>query len=319
MPDKLVRIHRAQAQDRRGERPAMLGIAGDSAAGKTTLTRGLVAALGEGRSTSVCVDDYHRFDRRERRDLPFTPLHPDCNYVAIMEQHLELLAAGQPVLKPVYDHAEGTLVRPVLVEPRDFVIAEGLLPLHTRLARACFDVTVFLAPPERLRRRWKVQRDTTRRGYTEEQVLAELERREPESQRYIRSQRGNADIVVSVGELEEAADPPVGLLSTTLLLRSTIHQPNLAEILAAVPTPAARIDLMRDVDGRPVEALHLPGDATAEECTIVAKAIWDTLDVDDPLPESLGVLDGGVRSEPLRLTQLMMLYHLVKAARPRLP
>ncbi|MGH3344099.1 MAG: phosphoribulokinase [Carbonactinosporaceae bacterium] len=314
MPDKLVRIHRAHTQDRRDGRPAMLGIAGDSAAGKTTLTRGLVAALGNGRSTSVCVDDYHRYDRRERGNLPFTPLHPECNYVAIMEQHLELLAAGQPVLKPVYDHAEGTLVRPELVEPRDFVIAEGLLPLHTRLSRACFDVTVFLAPPERLRRRWKVQRDTTKRGYTAEQVLAELERREPESQRFIRSQRENADIVVSVGGLEESADPSCRLLPTTLLLRPTVRQPNLAEILAEVPTSAPRVELMRDADGRPVEALHIPGDASAEECTIVGKAIWDTLDADYPLPESLGLLEGGVRSEPLRLTQLMMLYHLVNAA-----
>jgi len=51
-----------------------------------------------------------------------------------MEQHLQLLALGQPILKPVYDHSTGSLVRLVLVEPRDFVIAEGLLR-HHRLPR----------------------------------------------------------------------------------------------------------------------------------------------------------------------------------------
>ena len=96
----------------------MLAIAGDSAAGKTTLTRGIVQALGVDRVASICVDDYHRYDREERQGLPFTALHPDCNYVDIMEQHLQLLALGHSVLKPVYNHANGCLERPVLVEPR---------------------------------------------------------------------------------------------------------------------------------------------------------------------------------------------------------
>jgi uridine kinase len=129
----------------------MLAIAGDSAAGKTTLTKGLVDALGVDRITSLCVDDYHRYDRQERKGLPFTALHPDCNYVQIMEQHLQLLATGQPVLKPIYDHHTGQLIRPELIEPTDFVIVEGLLPLHTRLAQACFDITVYLDPPEHIR------------------------------------------------------------------------------------------------------------------------------------------------------------------------
>ena len=102
-------------------------------------------------------------------------LHPACNYVQIMEQHLQLLAMGQPVLKPVYDHHTGQFIRPVLVEPRQFVIVGGLLPLHTKLARACFDATVYLDPPEPIRREWKIRRDTAERGYTAEAVRAELE------------------------------------------------------------------------------------------------------------------------------------------------
>jgi phosphoribulokinase len=164
----------------------MLAIAGDSAAGKTTLTRGLVECLGQERMTAVCVDDYHRYDRKERRDKPFTALHPDCNHIDVMEQHLQLLAMGEPILKPVYDHVTGELVRPEYVEPRDFVIVEGLLPLHSRLARACFDITVYLDPPEPLRHQWKISRDCAKRGYTPEQVQAELRRREPESADFIR-------------------------------------------------------------------------------------------------------------------------------------
>ena len=66
----------------------ILGVVGDSAAGKTTLTRGLVRVLGEDNVTHVCVDDYHRYDRRQRAERNITPLHPDCNYMDIMAQHL---------------------------------------------------------------------------------------------------------------------------------------------------------------------------------------------------------------------------------------
>jgi hypothetical protein len=68
----MQRAHRAASGGSR--RPVMLAIAGDSAAGKTTLTRGPVQSLGPERVTAVCVDDYHRYDREERRSLPLTPL-----------------------------------------------------------------------------------------------------------------------------------------------------------------------------------------------------------------------------------------------------
>ncbi len=312
MPDKMMRIQRS-APVPAAARPKMLAIAGDSAAGKTTLTSGLVAALGERNSTSLCVDDYHCYDRAERRELSFTPLHPDCNYVQIMEQHLQLLATGQPILKPVYDHAEGILTRPELVEPADYVIVEGLLPLHTKLARACFDVTVYLGPPESVRRQWKIERDTKKRGYTAEQVIAELDRREPESEAFIRPQQREADVVVSFGPIEGREDPPGTPLSATLLLRPTIRHPNFAAILAEVPTRAMHVKLMRDVDGSPVDALHIHGYAPAEESTTVAKVIWDSLGVSEPLPPCLGMLDDdGVRNEPLRLVQLILLYHMLR-------
>ena len=113
-----------------------------------------------------------------------------------MELHLERLHYGQPILKPVYEHATGTLVRPEYVQPKQFVIVEGLLGFSTPVMRQFYDVKVYLNPPEELRAVWKVKRDTTKRGYTPEQVLAELEKREPDSRDFIRPQRKHADIVV---------------------------------------------------------------------------------------------------------------------------
>ena len=248
MPHKLFRMQQAEYSEHAPARPVMLAIAGDSAAGKTTITRGLVEALGADRCTAVCVDDYHRYDRAERRALPFTPLHPDCNYIQVMEQHLQLLARGQPILKPVYDHHTGQFTRPALVEPRQFVIIEGLLPLHTKLARVCFDATVYLDPPEEIRRAWKVSRDTAERGYTAEAVLAELERREAESVAFIQPQRAFADIVIRFAPIPGRVVPEGTPLSAELMLRPTIRHPDLdgvvpediADGIAAGHPPQAR-------------------------------------------------------------------------------
>ncbi|GJF05915.1 phosphoribulokinase [Pseudonocardia sp. D17] len=315
MPDKTLRITRAAGRSPVNRRPVMLGIAGDSAAGKTTLAAGLVEAIGPQRCVSLCTDDYHRYDREERRDKPFTALHPDCNYLGIMEQHLQLLASGQPVLKPVYDHATGRLTRPELVEPNDFIIVEGLLPLHSKLARACFDVTVFLDPDEPTRRGWKVERDTRGRGYDAAAVLAELDRREPESQAYIRPQRRHADIVVRFAPVEGRDDPGVPL-SAELLLRPTIRHPDLDEIAQPGVHRAVHLRLDRDTDGRPVDTLHVHGYVEREESVAVEKAIWAS--IGEPMsgaPECLGRLGSAGRSEPLAITQLLLLHHLVEASR----
>ena len=315
MPHKLVRMQRAGPSGGRGRRPSMLAIAGDSAAGKTTLTRGLIEALGTDRSTSICVDDYHRYDRQERKDQPVTVLHPDSNYIEIMEQHLQLLAMGEPVLKPVYDHSTGQLTRPELVEPREFVIVEGLLPLHTKLARACFDVCVYLNPPEEIRRDWKVGRDTRERGYTAEQVHAELERREHDSEAFIRPQRASADIVVRFAPIPGRDDPPGTPFSAELLLRHTISHPDLSAILAEGDQHAIHLKLARDEDGRPVDALHVHGYAPGEDSAVAEKAIWAEFGLPATPPESLGLLADGQRSEPLAITQLLLLHHLLEAAR----
>ncbi|HET9443819.1 MAG TPA: phosphoribulokinase [Acidimicrobiales bacterium] len=317
MPAKHVAIQRAWRGNGNGSgegnsRPIMLAIAGDSASGKTTLTKGLVEALGPERITAICVDDYHKFDRVERKEKPFTPLHPECNYVDIMEQHLQLLALGHPILKPVYNHDDGTLGRPVLVEPREFVIVEGLLPLYTKLARACFDATVYLDPPESIRYKWKIKRDTSKRGYTEEQVLADLEKREPESAEFIRPQRSHANIVVRFSPIQERgesdADPP----SATLLLRPTIPHPDLSRIVGEDVREALHLKLLRDDDGKPVDALHIHSYAKPEMMRKVEEAIWDELGVHEPVPDTLGAIDGE-RSEPLALTQLILLFHLIQA------
>ncbi|MGH2810274.1 MAG: phosphoribulokinase, partial [Actinomycetota bacterium] len=63
-------------QDRKGSRPIMMGLVGDSASGKTTLTDGILNIIGRERVTAICTDDYHKYDRDARKTLNITPLNP---------------------------------------------------------------------------------------------------------------------------------------------------------------------------------------------------------------------------------------------------
>jgi phosphoribulokinase len=291
---------------------------GDSAAGKTTLTQGLMNVLGRERVTHVCTDDYHKYDREERARLKITPLHPDCNYMDIMQLQVERLHYNQPILKPVYDHSTGTLVRPRYVEPREFVIVEGLLGFSTPVLEQFYDVKVFLDPPESLRRVWKLKRDTAKRGYTEQEVLAELERREEDSARFVRPQRERADIVVRFHPAEGAPLADAGArLNARLVLRPTIPHPDLSYLLEedACDGAGIRLALGRD-SGRPVDFLDIDGGVTAEHAARLQRAIWRHLPGLAPIREDqFGAFQDRTEtrhSHPLALTQLLLTYHLLR-------
>ena len=294
-------------------RSILLGVVGDSAAGKTTLTRGLVRVLGEDSVTHICVDDYHRYDRRQRAERNITPLHPDCNYMDIMAQHLSHLRAADPFLKPVYQHHDGTFGPLVRIDPKRFSVVEGLLGYYTEEMRSLFDVRIFLAPPEDLRRRWKVQRDCSRRGYTTDQVLSELDRREPDSQAFIRPQRQHADIVVSFlpnsgsfGDQEH--------LDAELVLRPTLKHPDFRSVLDGEADASGGIKITELGDE---VHLHISGRLDRERAEAIEEMIWSGLHFASHLrSERLGEFTIGTdlhRSESLALIQLLILYHLFTA------
>jgi phosphoribulokinase len=288
-------------------RPIMLGIVGDSASGKTTLSKGLVQLLGEESVTAICTDDYHKYDRRQRAERAITPLNPACNYIDIMGQHLQCLRLGEGILKPVYQHKDGTFGPLVYTAPNSFMVIEGLLGYHTEEMRKAYDVRVYLDPPESLRRQWKVDRDCSKRGYTTDEVLADLDRREPDSESFIRPQRRHADIVVC--RMESDADPFI--LDARLTLRDGLPHPDLTPF---VEQSEGQITLEKG-DGECI--LFIPGALPRERAAAIEEVIWDRMHFARHLrSEKLGEFTVGNhvhRSESLALVQLLIVYHLTTA------
>jgi phosphoribulokinase len=287
-------------------RPIILGVVGDSATGKTTLSRGLVRMLGESNVTHVAADDYHRYDRRQRAEHQITPLHPDCNYIDIMERHFAELRAGNAILKPVYQHKDGTFGPPVYTKPMQFTLIEGLLGYHTEALRDAYDVRVFLAPPESLRRAWKVQRDCSRRGYTTDQVLEELDRREPDSELYIRPQQRWADLVVS---FKNSGGGDQEHLDAEIVMRKNLNHPDFSEF---VHEDGITLD-----EGEQEDRLFVPGNIDPARGAEIEEAVWEKMHFASHLrSERLGEFTVGTelhRSESLAIVQVLVLYHLVTA------
>jgi phosphoribulokinase len=294
-------------------RPIILGVVGDSASGKTTLTRGLVRLLGQEQVSHVCLDDYHRYDRSQRAGMAITPLHPDCNYMDIMAQHLTLLRRGEAIMKPVYRHADGSFGPPSYLEPGRFLIVEGLLGYHTEALRDSFDIRVYLDPPESLRRRWKVVRDCSRRGYTTNQVLDELDRREPDSEQYIRPQRHHADMVVRFAPPPGAEEDADGThLDAHLLLRPGLPHPDLSDVVGDDEEHGLSL-----VGANGEQDLRVPGRLEPAIALELEERIWEHMHFASHLrSERLGEFTVGTdlqRSDSLAIVQLLVLYHLVTA------
>ncbi|NEO29373.1 MAG: phosphoribulokinase [Symploca sp. SIO3C6] len=306
-------------------RPIILGIVGDSAAGKTTLTKGIAQVLGSDEVTVICTDDYHRYDRKQRAEIGISALHPDCNYLDIIEQHLSLLRSGQPILKPIYNHTTGSFDPPKYIKPKKFVIVEGLLGYYARAAREYYDVKVYLAPPESLRTQWKINRDTRKRGYNDQQVLEQLRKREPDSEEFIRPQRKWSDIVVSFYPPDKESQQSDLLLNVRLVLRPTIPHPDLTRIIEPSQShlsSAIRLELDRDMS-KPVDVLEIDGHATSEQVKELERILCNdvpylgkfcSLEGNQDIGKVIGTTGEILQSYPLALTQLLITYHMLKAA-----
>ena len=300
------------------DHPVVIGIVGDSAAGKTTLAAGLAQVLGPERSVNICIDDYHKYSRAQRAEIGITPHDPDCNYMDILEQHVYLLRDGQPILKPTYNHDGGILGPPEYIEPRDFIILEGLLGYATPKLRDAYDVKFYLEPEDDLRLRWKLRRDTQFGSYNAKQLKAALEQLKKDSEESVIPQRKYADMVVCFYPPDDDPGESGGRLNVSHILRPTLPHLDLEPVLEAGADRGIMLELARDIDARPVDALHIFGSLLDNQAEELANYLWSLIP-NEPTPHpALGIYrdsdNVAHRSHPLALSQLLITHYLLNAA-----
>jgi phosphoribulokinase len=176
-----------------------IGVAGDSGSGKTTFTNAIRQIFGPDLVATITLDDYHKYDREERRKRNVTPLDPDANNLQQLESDITQLKEGKPVIKPVYDHSTGRFGPPVHFTPKKILILEGLHTFYTPMLRNLMDFSIFVDPEKEVKYEWKRQRDIEIRGYSQDEVSDEIARRENDFTDYILPQRCHSDAIVKIG------------------------------------------------------------------------------------------------------------------------
>jgi phosphoribulokinase len=304
------------------QRPIFVAIGGDSGSGKSTLTAGFYRIFPHDQITSVCLDDYHGLDRRERNLIGITALNPRANNFALMENQLLALKRGNPIMKPVYDHSDGTFGPPEEIQPREVVIVQGLHPFLVPGLRGLFDLKVWLDPETGLKHKWKVQRDVARRGYTREQVVAEIAAREPDVAAYIAPQRRFADLIVRFYR-PEGGGPGDEHLSARIVERATLPRLNLEGVLRE---PCAGFCVKQGEDAGET-VLEIDGTIGPGTVRQLEDRIWEHFDARHHhlrhlAPDQFGDFTDGVmrkhHSDPLALVQLLLVHRILSARKSML-
>jgi uridine kinase len=184
-------------------RPIVIGVAGGSGSGKTTVVRTIVDSVGDANVTVVEHDRYYR----DRNDLRFEERaalnydHPDSLETDLMVRHVQELREGRPAEAPMYDFAryERTAETETLL-PRRAIIVEGILIYTDAGLRRLMDVKVFVDTDDDTRFIRRLQRDISERGRTVQSVIDQyLGTVKPMHLEFVEPSKRYADIIVPQG------------------------------------------------------------------------------------------------------------------------
>ncbi|GAB4548418.1 MAG: uridine kinase [Anaerolineae bacterium] len=187
----------------------IIGVAGGTASGKTTVSDAILERVGAGRIAYIQHDSYYRdlshLPLEERRRLNFD--HPDALETELLVSHLRQLQAGQPIEVPVYDFTTyQRLDQTRHVEPRRVIIVEGILIFADKELREMMDVRLYVDTDPDLRFIRRLQRDIRERGRTMETVIDQyLSTVRPMHLEFVEPSKRYADVIIPAGGFNEAA------------------------------------------------------------------------------------------------------------------
>ena len=184
-------------------KPLIIGIAGGTGSGKTTVAKKIAQALPQASVAFLDMDGYYRnlahLPMDERRQVNWD--HPEAFDLDLFVSHLEQLARGGPVEKPVYDfttHVRSS--RTERITPADVIVVDGILLFVDERVRALCDVKVFVDADPDIRLVRRIQRDMSERDRPLEEILQQyLTTVRPMQQQFVEPSKRYADIILPRG------------------------------------------------------------------------------------------------------------------------
>jgi uridine kinase len=189
--------------------PIVIGVAGGSGSGKTTVVQEIIRALGRDHVTFIQHDSYY-YDRSqvalaERVHINYD--HPDALETPLLVEHLRQLKGGQPAEVPVYDFTEHARTgATVTAQPRSTVVLEGILILSDRELRELMDIRVFVDTDPDLRILRRIDRDLRERGRDLQSVIRQyIETVRPMHLEFVEPSKRWAHVIIPEGGYNKVA------------------------------------------------------------------------------------------------------------------
>ena len=187
----------------------IIGIAGGTGSGKTTVVRKLLERLPKGEVVVIPQDSYYKdsshVPAEERQNINFD--HPDAFEWPLLAKHIEQLKKGQAVEQPIYDYITSSrLQETVHVEPKEIIIVEGIMALRDYHLRQQMDLKIFVDADADDRLIRVAKRDIVERGRTIEAVMERYQRvLKPMHEQFIETCKRYADVIIPQGGHNNAA------------------------------------------------------------------------------------------------------------------
>ena len=198
-------------------KPFVIGVAGGSGSGKSTVTRQVLASIGPGMTAVLIQDDYYcdqsHLSPEERRKTNYD--HPDAFDWPLMVQHVQALRRGEAIEMPTYDFSQDNRSsKTVTVKPAPVIVIEGLFALFDAELRKMMSLKIFVDTAADVRFIRRLQRDISERGRSTESVINQyLETVRPMHKQFIEPTKRNADVILPHG----ANGPAVDIITTKVV------------------------------------------------------------------------------------------------------
>lgn len=181
----------------------IIGIAGGTGSGKTTVVKKIAEALPDHCATVVPLDSYYNdtshMTDEERRAINFD--HPDAFDWRLLNEHISMLKQGKAVEQPTYSYIiSNRLPETIHVEPKPVIIIEGIMALINKKLRDMMDLKIFVDTDDDVRLIRNIRRDVVERGRTVEMVLDRYEKvLKPMHEQFIEPTKKFADLIIPWG------------------------------------------------------------------------------------------------------------------------
>lgn len=183
--------------------PVVIGIAGGSGSGKTTVLTRITDAFGSDQIAVLDHDAYYQdlaeYPPEERETFNFD--HPDALETGLMREHLDILMQGEPIEKPIYDFTTHRRKEETeTIEPRPVIIIEGILVLAEPELEEAMDIRIYVDTADDIRLMRRIRRDIQERGRSIDGVLRQYERTvRPMHIEFVEPSKRKADIIIPRG------------------------------------------------------------------------------------------------------------------------